>query len=173
MAEGGYNVLMSEDWIPTFDMVLRLVIALVFGAIVGWEREKKARPAGLRTHILVALGAAGFTMVALLMINEYVVRPETPVSIDPSKIIAGIVGGVGFLGAGSIFQSKDGGVEGMTTAAGIWVVASVGVAAGAGYYALAGLLVLFTFFTLQTLRIVSQRLEGTARDGDVNPDPQD
>lgn len=143
-------------------MIARLTIALVFGAIVGWEREHKARPAGLRTHILVALGSAGFTMVALLMVNEFLVSPDTPVPVDPVKIIAGIVGGVGFLGAGSIFQSKSGGVEGMTTAAGIWVVASVGVAAGAGYYALAGLLVVFTLFTLQVLRFVSRRIEAAA-----------
>ncbi len=143
-------------------MIARLTIALVFGAIVGWEREHKARPAGLRTHILVALGSAVFTMVALLMVNEFLVSPVTPGPVDPVKIIAGIVGGVGFLGAGSIFQSKSGGVEGMTTAAGIWVVASVGVAAGAGYYALAGLLVVFTLFTLQVLRFVSRRIEAAA-----------
>lgn len=157
---------MPDAWIPTFDMVARLTIALVFGALVGWEREHKARPAGLRTHILVALGSAGFTMVALIMINEYMLLPEKPVGIDPAKIIAGIVGGVGFLGAGSIFQSKRGGVQGMTTAAGIWVVASVGVAAGAGYYALAGLLVLFTLFTLQTLRFVSARIEKSAKESE-------
>ena len=162
----GYNSPMSDAWIPTFDMVARLSIALVFGAVVGWEREHQARPAGLRTHILVALGAAGFTMVALMMISEFLILPDTPVPIDPAKIIAGIVGGVGFLGAGSIFQSKHGGVHGMTTAAGIWVVASVGVAAGAGYYALAGLLVLFTLFTLQTLRFVSHRIEKNARESD-------
>tara|TARA_R110002111_G_scaffold29656_8_gene61938 strand:- start:568 stop:1050 length:483 start_codon:yes stop_codon:yes gene_type:complete len=153
---------MFDDWLPSLDMIARLTIALVFGAIVGWEREHKARPAGLRTHILVALGSAGFTMVALLMVNEFLVSPDTPVPVDPVKIIAGIVGGVGFLGAGSIFQSKNGGVEGMTTAAGIWVVASVGVAAGAGYYALAGLLVVFTLFTLQALRFVSRRIEAMA-----------
>jgi putative Mg2+ transporter-C (MgtC) family protein len=152
---------MPDDMIFTLDMAARLSIALVFGAIVGWERELQARPAGLRTHILVALGAAGFTIVALLMINEYMITPEEPIAIDPAKIIAGIVGGVGFLGAGSIFQSKAG-VQGMTTAAGIWVVASVGVAAGAGYYILAGLLVVFTLFTLQTLRFVTRRIEANA-----------
>ena len=130
---------MPEHWIPTLEMFTRLLIALVFGALVGWEREIRARPAGLRTHILVALGAAGFTMVAMMMINEYITGRDTPVAIDPAKIIAGIVGGVGFLGAGSIFHSKTGGVKGMTTAAGIWVVATVGVAACAGYYALSGL----------------------------------
>jgi putative Mg2+ transporter-C (MgtC) family protein len=139
-----------------------LAIALVFGALVGWEREHKARPAGLRTHILVALGAAGFTLVAMQMIEDFLVTPGTPLPIDPAKIIAGIVGGVGFLGAGSIFRSKGGGVEGMTTAAGIWVVASVGVAAGAGYYVLSGLLVCFSLFTLQALRYVSARIEEQA-----------
>lgn len=143
-------------------MIARLSIALFFGALVGWEREHKARPAGLRTHILVALGSAGFTMVALTMIREFLTIPDSAVPIDPAKIIAGIVGGVGFLGAGSIFQSRDGGVHGMTTAAGIWVVASVGVAAGAGYYMLAGLLVVFTLFTLQALRFVSSRIEAAA-----------
>ena len=155
---------MMDAWIPTLEMTARLAIALVFGALVGWERESQSRPAGLRTHILVALGSAGFTMVALTMINEFMVRPETPIAVDPTKIIAGIVGGVGFLGAGSIFQSKTGGVHGMTTAAGIWVVASVGVASGAGYYALAALLVVFTLFTLQTLRFLSRKIEENAEE---------
>lgn len=155
---------MPETWDTVWEMCIPLAIAMAFGAIVGWERERKSRPAGLRTHILVALGSAGFTLVALRMIQDFLVLPDTPVPIDPAKIIAGIVGGVGFLGAGSIFQSKSGGVEGMTTAAGIWVVASVGVAAGAGYYVLAGLLVVFTFFTLQVLRVVSSRVEAALDD---------
>ena len=169
-AGGWYNEAMPEDTLPLMDIFIRLMIALIFGAIVGWERELKARPAGLRTHILVALGSAGFTMVALSMIQQYMVDTEAAIGIDPAKIIAGIVGGVGFLGAGSIFQSKSGGVHGMTTAAGIWVVASVGVAAGAGYYALAGMLVVFTLFTLQVLRFLSQYLENRAEDKEDQDD---
>lgn len=166
-----YTSPMLDGWLSILDMAGRLGIAMLFGAMVGWERESSARPAGLRTHILVALGAAGFTMVALTMIEEYMIRPESPIGIDPAKIIAGVVGGVGFLGAGSIFQSKSGGVHGMTTAAGIWVVASVGVAAGAGYYMLAGLLAVFTLFTLQALRFVSRKIE--AKSDQKPPDVKD
>ncbi|MFN3168350.1 MAG: MgtC/SapB family protein [Phycisphaeraceae bacterium] len=132
------------------DVVLRLGLAVLFGAVVGWEREKKDRPAGLRTNTLVALGSAGFTLVAIAMIQEYLQRPGDPLPIDPAKIIAGIVGGIGFLGAGAILHGEKR-VRGLTTAAGIWVVASVGVASGAGYFAIAGVCVGFAVFILTVL----------------------
>jgi putative Mg2+ transporter-C (MgtC) family protein len=140
------------------DITLRLGMALLFGAMVGWEREQSKRPAGLRTNMLVALGAASFTLVSIAMIQQYLINHPEPVAIDPAKIIAGIVGGIGFLGAGAIFQHSDK-VQGMTTAAGIWVVAAVGVASGAGYYIIAGVCVGFAVFTLVIIRWVEGHME--------------
>ena len=141
---------MGDD-LPLMTILLRLGIALVFGAVIGWEREHKERPAGLRTHMLVALGSAAFTLVALAMIHQYMQAPDKPLPIDPAKIIAGIVGGVGFLGAGAIIHGHYQ-VRGLTTAAGILVVASVGVASAAGYYKIAGVCVAMAVFTLIVLR---------------------
>lgn len=136
---------------PLLDIVARLGLALAFGAVIGWERERNARPAGLRTNMLVALGSATFTVVSIAMIQQYLISPAQPLPIDPAKIIAGIVGGVGFLGAGAIFNNRTR-VKGMTTAAGIWVVAAVGVASGAGYYRIAGVCVVMAVFTLVVVR---------------------
>ena len=108
--------------IENLDMILRLILAAIAGGLIGLEREMVHRPAGIRTHMLVSLGASLF---ALITIYQY------PDSAD--KIIAGIATGVGFLGAGTIFKSKNN-VQGLTTAASIWVVSAVGLAIGLGYY---------------------------------------
>jgi putative Mg2+ transporter-C (MgtC) family protein len=149
--------------ITFLDLAMRLVVALVFGAVVGWERERKERPAGLRTNMLVALGACGFTLVAMLIMQDYMVNREQQVEIDPAKIIAGIVGGIGFLGAGTIIQSQ-GNVKGVTTAASLWVNAAVGIAAGAGYFELAALLAGATLFTLVVVRVIEGKAEHSAKD---------
>ena len=104
------------------EIFLRLVLAVVFGGLIGLEREIVHRPAGIRTHMLVSLGSALFVLLALESIPE---------GID--KIIAGIATGIGFLGAGTIFKSKIE-VHGLTTAASIWAVAGIGIAIGLGYY---------------------------------------
>jgi len=148
--------------LTVLDIVLRLGLAVLFGALVGWEREKNDRPAGLRTNTLVALGSAAFTLVAIAMIQEYLQRPSDPLPIDPAKVVAGIVGGIGFLGAGAILHGEER-VRGLTTAAGIWVVASVGVASGAGYYVIAGVSVGFAVFILTVLRWLEIRHEASAK----------
>lgn len=144
------------------DIILRLGMALLFGALIGWEREQSQRSAGLRTNMLVALGSATFTVVAIAMIQQYLINHPEPIGIDPAKIIAGIVGGIGFLGAGAIFQHSDK-VRGMTTAAGIWVVAAVGVASGAGYYVIAGVCVGFAVFTLITVRWIEGHMASSEK----------
>lgn len=105
------------------EIVLRLVLAAVFGAIVGYEREKKKMPAGLRTHMLVCLGAALITLTSIMAFD----------GLEPARVAAGIVTGIGFLGAGTIFRDQNR-VRGITTAADIWVIAGVGLAVGAGFY---------------------------------------
>jgi len=113
---------------PWFEPVLRLVVATVLAAIVGYDREVRGKAAGIRTHVMIALGAAAFTLASLLGFP----------GADGSRVASGVVAGVGFLGAGVIFRGgQAGGVAGLTTAASIWVTAGIGLAVGCGQYVLA------------------------------------
>jgi putative Mg2+ transporter-C (MgtC) family protein len=114
------------------ETALRLTIATAAAALIGWEREQKNRPAGLRTHMLVGLGACLFTLLAVDVAHATSTAGQR--GHDPLRVVEGVVGGVGFLGAGAILQSR-GSVKGLTTAAGVWVVAAIGVAAALGSYA--------------------------------------
>jgi putative Mg2+ transporter-C (MgtC) family protein len=108
-------------------MVLRLLLAAALGGAIGIQREKTGKPAGLRTHMLICIGAAIFTLVSIYAFSG-------PVA-DPSRVAAGVVAGIGFIGAGAIiFRTREGYVAGLTTAATIWVVAGIGVAVGSGLY---------------------------------------
>ncbi len=129
--------------------VLSLILAAVFGAIVGLERELSGKAAGLRTNILICLGAAVFTILSRYMATN---------QDSLTRIAAGVVTGIGFLGAGAIIQDR-GGVHGMTTAATIWVVASIGMACGARYYALAILATLIALVVLLVLKIAEKPLD--------------
>jgi len=111
------------------DILGRLLMAVVLGGAIGLEREQKGKEAGLRTHILICLGAALFTIISVEMIDPAGNGPPG----DVSRIAANVVTGVGFIGAGVILQSR-GRVRGLTTAATIWTVAALGVATGAGQY---------------------------------------
>ena len=127
-----------------FDMVVKLIVALALGLIVGLEREFVGKEAGTKTYSLVTLGAALFTIISF--------DPNFP---DPSRIIAQIITGIGFIGAGLIIFHENK-IHGLTTAAGLWTMAGVGVAVGMGYYFLAvvsALLVLFILFVLRKLRL--------------------
>ncbi len=117
------------------EATVRLVIALLLGGLLGFERELSAKPAGLRTHMLVAEGAALFMVCGMLLMQQYS-QPTAGGLIDPSRIGSTIVTGVGFLGGGMILRSRDR-VFGLTTAAGIWVAAAIGMLVGAGYYFIA------------------------------------
>ena len=109
---------------PLLEMLLRLLLAAGLGAAVGFERERHGKAAGLRDHILITVGAALFTVVSIFGFG---------VGVDCSRVAAGVVAGVGFIGAGVIFRGGEG-VAGITTAASIWVAAAIGLAAGAGLY---------------------------------------
>ena len=105
-------------------IVVRVVVAALLGGIIGWEREQKGRAAGLKTHILVAVGSALFVLAPYLAGID---------GGDNTRVMQGIVSGIGFLGAGAILRSRDGSrVEGLTTAASIWMTAAIGMAAGMG-----------------------------------------
>jgi putative Mg2+ transporter-C (MgtC) family protein len=107
------------------EMVLRLLLAAALGAAIGYQRERAKKPAGLRTHVLIAAGSALFTIASIYGFG---------IEADPSRIAAGVVAGIGFIGAGAIIRREGGIVEGLTTAATIWAVAAIGLAAGAGLY---------------------------------------
>ncbi|MEW6142987.1 MAG: MgtC/SapB family protein [Chloroflexota bacterium] len=119
------------------ESVLRLVLAAGLGALVGFQRERENKPAGLRTHTIVCVGACLFCLVSIYGFGK---------DSDPARIAAQVVTGIGFIGAGTIlFLSRQNIVVGLTTAATVWAVAAVGLAAGAGLYvlALAGALIIF------------------------------
>ncbi len=110
------------------DDLLSIALAVIFGAAIGLEREISGKPAGLRTNVLICLGAAIFTIISK--------RMGASTASSPSRIAAQVVTGVGFLGAGAIIQDR-GGILGLTTAATIWLVASIGMACGAGFHTVA------------------------------------
>jgi putative Mg2+ transporter-C (MgtC) family protein len=128
---------------------LRLLMALLLGAILGYERETRGAAAGLRTHMLVAMGSALFVLVSL--------QVEMPIS-DLSRVLQGIIAGVGFLGAGAILKMQSGEISGLTTAAGIWLTAAVGVASGLGLMATAVLSAILAWVVLALLRQVKDRI---------------
>ena len=128
------------------EMILRLLLAAALGAIIGYQREKAGKHAGLRTHILICVGAAIFTVASIYGFGAI---------SDPARVAAGVVAGIGFIGAGAILTREGGIVEGLTTAATIWAVAGIGLAAGAGLYlasAVASLLVLIVLFLPHPIR---------------------
>ncbi|MFQ6020976.1 MAG: MgtC/SapB family protein [Candidatus Aenigmatarchaeota archaeon] len=124
-----------------FELVIRLVAAVILGALVGIEREIVHKPAGLRTNILVCLGSSLITIVSTYYYT-----------IDPARLAAGIVTGVGFLGAGAIIATK-GEVKGITTAASIWAVAAIGITVGLGLYLLASVTAILVFIILELWRV--------------------
>jgi len=142
----------AADLLPTpqdWNMILRVFVAFVLGGVIGWERQRQRRPAGLRTHILVAAGAACFTVASIYGFDG------TGTNRDPARLAAQIVSGIGFLGAGVIFRAH-GSVRGLTTAASIWVVAAVGVLAGQGLYWLGAFATLLTWFVLRVLKVAER-----------------
>lgn len=133
----------------------RLIVAMIFGAVIGIQRERAGKPAGLRTHMLVALGAAVFIIAS----GEFGMNPDSI-----SRVIQGLVTGIGFLGAGAILKLYDKrAVEGLTTAAGIWMTAALGVAVGLGRFGLALVATLLAWMTLSLVRQMEHILNRGAR----------
>jgi putative Mg2+ transporter-C (MgtC) family protein len=139
------------------EVVLRVVLAAVLGGAIGAEREIREREAGLRTHLLVSVGAALFTLVSAYAWSDFAFSARSGITLDPTRISAQIVTGIGFLGAGAIIRQGLS-VRGLTTAATLWVVAAIGVASGAGYYWAAVVTTALVLLTLWPLRIVAHRL---------------
>src|SRR5438552_4468557 len=134
------------------DTLLRVVVAAALGGAIGLERELDEKAAGLRTHVLVSVGAALFTLVGAYGFGDF---PRG--SIDPARIAAQIVTGIGFLGAGVIFRQGFT-VRGLTTAASLWIVAAVGMASGAGFWAGAVLATAVAIVSLRPLEMAKEKL---------------
>ena len=129
----------------------RLALAAALGGAIGFERELRDREAGFRTHMLVCIGSALFTIVSAYGFREFLTSGDQVVRADPTRIAAQIVTGIGFLGAGAIIRQGVS-IRGLTTAATLWVAAAIGMAAGAGYYAGAVLGTIVTLIALWPLR---------------------
>jgi putative Mg2+ transporter-C (MgtC) family protein len=140
-----------------WDALLRLAVAGALGAVIGFERELRDREAGIRTHLLVSLGSALFTIVSAYGFHAFLESGASVVRADPTRVAAQIVTGIGFLGAGAIIREGLS-VRGLTTAATLWVVAAIGMACGAGYYWPAAAATLLTLFALWPLRLLAYRL---------------
>jgi putative Mg2+ transporter-C (MgtC) family protein len=140
----------------------RLALAAALGGAIGLERELREREAGLRTHMLVCLGSALFTIVSAYGFREFLTSGDQVIRADPTRIAAQIVTGVGFLGAGAIIRQGLW-IRGLTTAATLWVSAAIGIAAGAGYYSGAVLATALTVFTLWPVRVAAYRLTERVR----------
>lgn len=134
-----------------FDFVLRLLVAGILGAIIGLDREYRAKEAGYRTHFLVSLGSALIMIVSQYGFQEII--KESSVTLDPSRVAAQVVSGIGFIGAGTIIFQKQI-VRGLTTAAGIWATAGIGLAVGAGMYTISIATTLLTLAGLELLSII-------------------
>ena len=133
------------------EMILRLILAATLGFFIGLERAFSGQPAGERTHALVALGAATFALLSVTVFKAG----------DPIRIAAGVVTGLGFLGAGMIWRKREDEIQGLTTAAGIWAVGGVGLAVGAGAYLLgiSVAVLILLFLWIDRLLRIDERLE--------------
>lgn len=139
-----------------WDVFLRMLCSMAVGTVIGTEREYSGRPAGMRTHILVALGACAVMLTGQMLFAQYHAYGALP---DPARLAAQVITGVGFLGAGTIIREGPT-VRGLTTAASLWAVACLGVAAGGGYYSIALVGMVFTFVTLTLFEALQNRLMG-------------
>ena len=141
----------------TGELILRLFAASLMGGAIGLEREYRAKEAGLRTHFLVALGSALFMVVSQFGFEQILeMHPLLNVRLDPSRIASQVVSGIGFIGAGIIIFQKHV-VKGLTTAAGMWVTAAIGMTSGAGLYGLAIASTVMVLICLETLNILLQK----------------
>ncbi|MCM8823104.1 MAG: MgtC/SapB family protein [Candidatus Omnitrophica bacterium] len=136
------------------DILIRIILSFILGGIIGWEREKKKRDAGLRTHILVSIGSTLIMLVSLHIYDIY----SPYANIDPARIASGVVTGIGFLGAGAIVRSAEQ-IKGLTTAATIWVSSAIGLSVGLGFLSAAVVTTVIVFFTLTFLKKVEKSIE--------------
>jgi putative Mg2+ transporter-C (MgtC) family protein len=144
------HILAATSWLVP---MLKLILAALLGAVVGWEREKRDRPAGLRTHMLVCVASALLVIVAQFgAVTHIGYEGQIYYNADPARMATGIIMGIGFLGAGTIIRKRDkaNAIKGLTTAASIWLVAAIGIAIGFNAYLLSVFTALLVLVILTT-----------------------
>lgn len=146
---------MLADW----EIILRLAIAAALGSVIGFERERRLWAAGLRTHMLVCVGACLIMIVSAFGFSDVLSTPH--VILDPSRVAAQVVSGIGFLGAGSIIILRGEIIRGLTTAASLWAVAAVGLAVGGGLYFAAGAATVIILVILAGIKPIEERYHST------------
>jgi len=144
------------------ELLLRLVVGTVLGGVIGYERDVHGRPAGLRTHLIVALASTTFMLVSTHFVYFQHYTKDDLVTVDTSRIAASVVTGIGFLGGGAILRIGLS-VQGLTTAAGLWLVAAIGLSAGAGMYVVSVAATLFGVLALALLRRFEHKDERLVR----------
>lgn len=155
--------------LPPLEAVLRVFTAVVVGSLIGLDRELRHKPAGLRTHILISLAAALFTLITFELHAQFAGDGGTR-SADPVRIIEAVTAGVAFLAAGAIIQSRSG-VHGLTTGANMWLAGALGVACGAGYYSIAIIGTVFALIVLVVLAKLEARFNPKSPDDDDGGSP--
>ncbi|HEX7058096.1 MAG TPA: MgtC/SapB family protein [Bacilli bacterium] len=156
---------MENVWqISMWDLTLRILAAAALGGVIGFEREWNNHAAGLRTHILVCIGSSAIMLLSIYGFNQFV--NELNVRVDPARLAAQVVSGIGFLGAGAIMRNGSI-VSGLTTAASIWVVAAIGLCVGAGFYYVAVLSTVMVLISLFVLNKLEKNLLRNKKQQDV------
>ena len=151
-----------HTYLPSHIIAIRLLIAAVLGAMIGFEREWNTAEAGLRTHILVAVAAALFTILAFEIFHT--IEPGNgETRADPIRAVEAVTAGIAFLGAGAIFRSGSN-VQGITTGAGMWLAGAVGLATALGYYLIAFGVALLAVIVLAALRVVAHQMIGARKE---------
>lgn len=152
--------------LPETTIITRLVVAMLLGACIGLDREIKRRPAGLRTHILVTLAAAAFTLITIEVYQDTLKEAgnASGARADPIRVVEAVTAGVAFVAAGAIIRQSDGDVQGVTTGVAIWLAGAIGVACGIGYYIVAIVTTVLAILVLQGLGWVESRVMKTDDD---------
>lgn len=140
--------------IELFETTFKIILSVILSGLIGYERGKRHKGAGLRTHILVGVGSTLIVLTSLFLFEKY----KDVTTIDPTRMITGIVTGIGFLCAGTIIQAESR-VRGLTTAAALWIVSGVGIAVGAGHYSAEVIVSVVVFFVLVRMRSLELSIE--------------
>jgi putative Mg2+ transporter-C (MgtC) family protein len=157
---------MVDTYLPLHIIAIRLGLAMLLGALIGFEREVNTAEAGLRTHILVAVAAALFTILAFEIFHTIEVAGGQSPQADPIRAVEAVTAGIAFLGAGAIFRSGAN-VQGLTTGAGMWLAGAVGVATALGYYVVAAGVAVLAVLVMAALRAFAHKIlrtRGTLKD---------
>ncbi len=143
--------------LPWQEILFRLFLAAIFGALIGLERERKDWAAGMRTHMMVCLGSALIMLVSAYGFSE--VLGTKYVTLDPSRVASQVISGIGFIGAGTILFLRHGRIRGLTTASGLWMVAAIGLATSGGMYIAAGITTIFALIILWALQPLEDKIK--------------